>query len=118
MGYRKSSKCVGKTAGGALTEYDSLECARDGARHVKLAYGNDVTPYRCDRCRLWHLAPAGRQTPSSTCHDCAGRDGQPKQAYASEEAAERRAEILRNERLVELTTYCCPHGAGWHLTKG
>ena len=117
MAYRKSSQCTGKTSGGPLTEYDSLECARNGARHVKMAYGNAVTPYRCDRCRHWHIAPASRQTPSSTCHACAGSDGQPKQAYETQDAAERRAEILRRERGVRLTTYWCPYGAGWHLTK-
>jgi hypothetical protein len=118
MGYRKSSTCMGKTSGGALTVYDTQECAREGARHVKLSYGNDVTPYRCERCRHWHVAPANRQKPSSTCMACAGRDGQPKQAYETEYAAERRAEILRRERHVDLTTYACRCGSGWHLTKG
>jgi hypothetical protein len=118
MGYRKSSKCVGKTTGNALTEYDTQECALEGARHAKSVYGSEMLPYRCGHCQRWHVAPASRQTPSSTCQACAGRDGQPKQAYETADAAERRAEILRRERGVYLTTYCCPCGQGWHLTKG
>lgn len=35
MGYRKSSRCVGRTSGTALTEYDTQECAREGARQIE-----------------------------------------------------------------------------------
>ena len=58
MGYRKSFKCMGKTTGGALTESHTQECVWEGARHVKVAYGNDVSPYHCDRCPKWPVKGA------------------------------------------------------------
>lgn len=85
--------------------------AEEGARHALAAYGNRMVPYRCDRCGAWHLCPADRHTPSHHCYSCS------KQAYDSEEAAERRAHILEQERGTWLRVYVCPHGEGWHLTS-
>ena len=112
----KSSTCVGKVSRAPLTEYDSRDEALDGAEYVLSAHGKRMTPYRCSRCGLWHLAPNDRQTPSRECQYCCGRDGRPKATYETQEAAERRAEILERERGVYLRAYPCS-GGGWHLTK-
>lgn len=118
MGSRKSTICIGKTSGQSVTEYDSEYEANDGAAHARLAYGHDLVPYLCNRCDLWHLAPRSRQTPSTTCRHCTGADGRLKEAYGTEQDAERRAEILRAERGIRLRAYPCEYGQGWHLTKG
>lgn len=118
MGSRKSFTCVGKTSGLPVTEYDSLEEAWDGAEYASAAHQNELVPYQCNRCQLFHLAPKNRQTPSRTCHSCAGADGRPKEAYASLQDAQRRADILRSERGIFLRAYQCDYGSGWHLTKG
>ena len=118
MGFRKSTICIGKTTRAPVTEYDSAEEARQSAEHSRLARGMDLVSYQCDRCQLWHLAPKNRQTPSTTCHYCRGADGRAKEAYASEQDAERRAAILRSERGISLRAYACQYGQGWHLTKG
>lgn len=117
MGSRKSTLCIGKTSGQPVTEYDSEYEAHDGAAHARLAYGQDLVPYLCNRCHLWHLAPRSRQTPSTTCGHCTGADGRRKEAYASELDANRRAAILRAERGIVLRAYPCEYGQGWHLTK-
>lgn len=117
MGFRKSMTCIGKASGQPVTEYDSEYEAHDGAAHAQLAYGQDLIPYMCGRCQLWHLAPRSRQTPSSTCGHCTGADGKPKESYANERDAARRAEILRTERGIHLRAYPCAYGQGWHLTK-
>lgn len=117
MGFRKSTTCTGKTSRQPVTEYDSEYEASAGAAHASLAYGQDLVPYQCNRCHLWHLAPRSRQTPSKTCGHCTGADGRPKEAYATERDAERRAEILRAERGLFLRAYPCEYGQGWHLTK-
>lgn len=118
MGFRKSTTCIGKTSKAPVTEYDSPEEARQSAEHSRLDHGMHLVPYQCDRCQLWHLAPKDRQTPSRTCHHCRGADGRPKEAYASEQDAQRRAAILRSERGLCLRVYACQYGQGWHLTKG
>jgi len=117
MGSRKSVTCIGKTSRTPVTEYDCQEDAQNGANHARLAYGTDLVPYQCSQCRLWHLAPRSRQTPSTTCHYCNGGDGRPKESYASEQDADRRAAILRTERGISLRSYPCEYGQGWHLTK-
>ena len=118
MGFRKSAQCVGQGSKQSLTEYDTSEEAQAGAAHVAARYGSDTVPYRCSRCGRWHLAPRNRQTPSSPCGSCRGKDGSPKEAYHTEQDAERRAAILARERGTSLRVYACPRGEGWHLTKG
>jgi hypothetical protein len=113
---RKSIICTGKVSRTALTEYDSEAEALEGARYALDRYGQHNVPYRCNRCSLWHLSPANRQTPSTTCDVCHGQDGRPKATYATQQDAERRAAILLSEQGVELRAYPCDHG-GWHLTK-
>lgn len=117
MGSRKSTQCIGKTSGQPVTEYDSETEALAGAEHARLAYQNDLVPYRCNKCGFWHTAPRSRQTPSTTCYHCTGADGRQKEAYASEQAAETRAAILGREQGIYLRAYVCEYGQGWHLTK-
>lgn len=118
MGFRKSTQCVGKGSGQYLMEYDCFEDAQAGADHAQARYGSASVSYPCHRCGLWHLAPRDRQTPSTPCSYCQGADGKPKDAYDTAQNAERRADILYRERGVSLRVYECPHGQGWHLTKG
>lgn len=91
--------------------YPNQQWAEEGARHALETYGNHMVPYHCDRCGSWHLCPANRHTPGHYCHGCS------KQAYASEDAAERRALILEREQGTWLRVYECPYGEGWHLTS-
>ncbi|MFH1466556.1 MAG: hypothetical protein ABIO70_19380 [Pseudomonadota bacterium] len=94
-----------------MRAYANLAAAEDAARHALTAHGHPMVPYHCDRCGSWHLCPAERHTPSHTCVSCG------KQAYDTEEAAARRAEIQREQRGVSLRVYACPYGDGWHLTS-
>lgn len=118
MASRKSASCFGRVSGKPLTEYDSQGDAERGAEHARAAYGRDLVTYACQRCGRWHLAPADRQTPSTTCYGCRGRNGRAKAAYETYEDADRRASILATEEGVYLQPYACPYGSGWHLTKG
>lgn len=113
----KSRTCTGVVSKEPLTEYFSESEAREGAAYALARHGRAMVPYRCQRCDHWHLSPSDRQTRSSTCSSCAGRDGRPKARYESEDAATRRAEILAHEQHVSLRAYPCPYGGGWHLTK-
>lgn len=118
MDYYLSTTCVGKVSGKPLMSYDSQAAAEYGAEHARQRYGNRMVSYHCENCDNWHLAPADRQTPGDYNCGCVGRDGQPKRAYESYDDAERRAEILRDERWTSLKVYPCPRGGGWHLSKG
>ena len=117
MGFRKSTICIGKKSQQPVTEYDSQAEARDGADYARLTHRSHLVPYLCDCCRLWHLAPKNRHTPSTTCYFCTAANGKPKQAYVTEEVARRRAKIVGIERGITLCSYPCRYGQGWHLTK-
>ena len=117
MGSRKSQRCMGKISGSPVTEYDSQAEAYQGAEYARLTFGTTQDPYRCKVCRLWHLAPKDRRTPSTSCPHCTGADGRSKDAYATEQAATRRASILYAEQRIVLRAYSCEYGQGWHLTK-
>lgn len=52
------------------------------------------------------------------CPECVGRDGEPKRAYDTEWEAEEVAVDREIRSGVPLSVYPCPHGYGWHLTKG
>lgn len=105
-----SSICV-NSRGKPRRAYPDRSAAEAGAAHVLAAHGNRMVPYRCSRCSAWHLSPAERYTPSFYSSECS------KQAYESEHAAVRRAQILEQERGTRLRVYECPHGEGWHLTS-
>ena len=113
----KSKTCTGKKTGKPLTEYGAESEAREAALYASAEYKRHLTPYLCQVCNKWHLSPANRQTPSKKCAFCAGGDGQPKDAYGSEQDAKRRAAIIRKESGVSLRVYACQYGNGWHLTK-
>lgn len=116
--YRKSTTCIGKVSGKPLTEYDTEYEAQIGAQRAQAKHQKDFAYYRCDKCGLWHLTPLHRQTPSQVCLDCADSNGKQKAAYATQDAAKKRAAILWSERRVKLQIYPCPYSKGWHLTKG
>ena len=114
----KSDTCFGKQSGEPLTVYFSLIDAEVNAEHLKFVHDKEMVPYECPRCGNWHLSPAERQTPSTSCPVCTGGDGRSKESYQTEQQALRRAEILYDERGISLQVYECEYGHGWHLTKG
>ena len=113
----KSTTCFGKKTGKPLTEYLTQQEAQEGADHVNGSYGNKLVPYPCRECGMWHLSPSDRQTPSTKCSHCTGKNGNAKDSYQSCEDAQRRADILRKEQGASLSVYACEHGNGWHLTR-
>jgi hypothetical protein len=106
----KPSTCV-SSLGKPRRAYPDRSSADDGACHALSAHGNRMMPYRCTHCGSWHLCPTDRHTPSYYSSVCS------KQVYDSEDAAFRRARILKQERGTRLRVYECPYGEGWHLTS-
>lgn len=115
---RKSATCKGKVSGKPLTEFTSRHEAMRAAEDANLQIGNNFKPYKCSTCKKWHLSPAERVTPSSICRSCRGADGKLKDLYQSEISAQKRAEIISEEKGVHLQVYKCGYSNGWHLTKG
>ncbi|WP_281213270.1 hypothetical protein [Shewanella insulae] len=113
----KSETCFGKTSGKPLTQYYTEGEAQEGADYSKEYYGNNLIPYHCGKCDLWHLSPKSRQTPSQKCDRCTGGYGVSKDSYRSKREAHLRANIIYEERGVLLRVYKCKFGSGWHLTK-
>lgn len=113
----KSETCFGKLSGKPLIQYYDQEEAQVAANYCKEFYGNDMSPYRCDKCDLWHLSPKSRQTPSQKCNRCTGGYGVEKASYHSKNAARLRASIIYDEQGISLRVYKCKYGSGWHLTK-
>lgn len=105
-----TATCTGRN-GKPLRSYPDRSTADDAAKYASSTWGNRMVAYSCGRCARWHLCPADRHTPSHECDSCS------KRSYDSEGDAERRAEILRDERCVALRVYACPAGDGWHLTS-
>ena len=109
------SRATGKPLKAYLSEFEAAHCAEIASER----YGNPLTYYECDDCGLYHLTPSDRYTPSTECHDCSWSGSyKAKKLYLSRAAAERRAEILFEERQVRLSVYPCPYHDGYHLTKG
>ncbi|HCE3305607.1 TPA: hypothetical protein NG563_000387 [Vibrio parahaemolyticus] len=113
----KSETCLGKMSGQPLTEYYTEDDAKNAAEYSKEHYGNDLTPYNCTKCGLWHLSPRSRQTSSKKCSRCTGRDGVYKDSYRSKREARLRADIIYEEHGISLRAYKCKYRSGWHLTK-
>ena len=105
-----------KKNGEPLVTYLSKHDALNGANHV-IIYGNQLMPYRCPKCGYFHLTPENRHTPSKKCSYCLDSNGNSKELYETQEAAERRAEIIAEEKGIRLKIYKCPYQDGWHLTK-
>jgi len=116
MGHRSAS-CFSKKTGKSLMAYGSEAEALQQAHHTRVKYQNDLAPYRCRTCNLWHLAPKNSRIQLETCSFCQGRDGNFKLSYPDEEFAERRAEKLSMATYARLRPYECPYGEGWHLTS-
>ncbi|QPL42080.1 hypothetical protein IT970_11420 [Pseudoalteromonas sp. A41-2] len=113
----KSETCFGKVSGKPLTQYyDEVE-AQGAADYSKEHYGNDLIPYQCVKCDLWHLSPKSRQTPSQKCNRCTGGYGVEKESYRSKIEARKRANIIYDEQGISLRVYKCKYGNDWHLTK-
>lgn len=109
-----SPTCTSKK-GTPLKSYDSELEADEAAEYVKYQYKNEQVKYKCQKCGYWHLSPKERQTPNhvSTCLDS---DGKPKHAYPTRETAEKRAEIIFQEKGIKLSVYQCGSCHEWHLT--
>ena len=114
----KSDMCFSKHDNTPLTTYLSEDEAQNGADFVNSEHGTNLVPYKCNRCNEWHLSPRNRSTKSTKCYDCTDRLGHYKDLYATKDDAQKRADILYEERGVLLNLYQCPHNNGWHLTKG
>lgn len=109
---RYSESCFDDYTGDRLREYDRRADAVRGPKLDPLE-SRTMEPYRCGKCDHWHSRPAVDLGPIPTdtmCLMCRGRDGQPKVAHPTPEAA-------MSVAVAGLSTYPCPHGRGWHLTK-
>lgn len=109
---RKSKSCS-DSAGKPEIEYDSQSLAQSAADY-SLEYdefSDQLFPYKCTRCRYWHLSPRPIHTPNDDCLNCG------KKLYASRDDAERMAEITYAEKGIRLHIYKCPFDRGWHHTR-
>ena len=97
-----------KKDGPPLKTYESEYEAQEAIEYVKRQYGNEQVSYKCSRCGYWHLSPKERQTPNHISY-CLDSNGKTKQAYPTYEAAKRRAEIIFDEKGIELFVYHCDH---------
>ena len=113
----KSTTCTGNN-GKPLTEYTTQVEAKEGAIYEKETHRVDLAPYRCPKCKKWHLSPKDRQIASRTCVSCRDSFGKSKELYETEAAARKKAQILKRDHGVTLKVYRCPHNKGYHLTKG
>lgn len=116
MGHRSES-CFSKKTGKPLIVYGCEAEALQQAHYTRVTYQNDLAPYLCRVCNLWHLAPKKLSIQLQPCFCCRGRNGNYKLSYPDEEFAERRAEKLSTDSYARLRPYACPHGDGWHLTS-
>lgn len=113
----KSKKCRGKISGKQLTSYESEEEALEAIKYLKKKhiFNNPMVVYKCPTCGYFHLSPKSRQTKSVTC-GCLDSNNKQKQLYETKESAQRRADIIKKEKRVELYVYPCPSNKGFHLT--
>ena len=114
---RKSSTCFGRS-GNPLSEYETIETARESAGYEN-ARNADVKliAYVCSKCGKFHLKPEQWYVPKlETECSCTDANGNKKDAYPTEDAAQKMVRI-RSQFGVFLHTYRCPVGNGWHLTS-
>lgn len=111
-------QCLSKHTGKPRATYQSEYEVNEAVRYVLDTHGNDVVPYLCGKCKLWHLSPKERHTPSHDCLDCTDRYGKIKQSYVTEKCALNRAKIRGKSSGKKLRVFPCPYGDGWHLTSG
>lgn len=98
----KSNSCYSRATKKPLIEYATEADAGRAAQHMLKKFSKSFVPYRCKKCRFWHLSPLSRWTPSEKCPVCISGDGIPKDSYRSESQAETRANIIYNERGISL----------------
>ena len=118
----KSTTCKGSN-GQFLEEYHSLsaaEIAIDNLRTGRIVReGRDphlqYAPMPCSRCGYWLITPVNKKKKSMFCTDSALFL---KDIYSTREEAQKTADWMKKEKKVQLYPYKCPHGSGWHLTKG
>ena len=109
----KSTTCLTVRGEPCSTYYSEAE-ALEGAKYVKLEHGTDMSPYQCSKCGDWHLKHAGHLGKCSFCKDA---NGNPKELYATYEAAKRAASFaIEKGDAVYLEVYKCPCSNGYHLT--
>ena len=98
-----------------LKSYYSEEEAYRAVEYVRKKYNDEQVIYSCSKCGFYHLSHKNRQTP---CHisNCLDSNGKQKQAYETKEAAEKRAEIIFNEKNIKLKVYKCDDCKYYHLT--
>jgi hypothetical protein len=65
-----------------------------------------------------HISQIAVALPPRKCKRCRGQDGNEKDVYETAGAATDAAEFIEKDRGLRLKVYECPHGNGWHLTKG
>ena len=102
--------CIGSN-GKKLRDYLSEAEAMQAADYVGLTFGNQMLPYKCEKCRFWHLSPKERYTPSQYCFTCG------KELYQDKQSGQKRAQIIYMEKGVKLNLYRCNFNVGWHLTS-
>ena len=115
----KSRTCR-SSQGKGLSEYRNRADADSAANYCSDQLSIGMVSYRCLQCQKWHISPADRQTQSRPWCDNSCRDskGVLKDAYYTQQDAERRASILWQENRVQLCAYQCPASDMWHLTHG
>ena len=114
----KSESCFDLRTGAPLWEYETHAEAVRAARLRPLEW-REHEAYECYKCGKWHRRPVTDSAPApndALCLMCKGRDGQPKQSYPTAATAMEAAASLPARE--ELGVYECPHGRGWHLTRG
>ncbi|MBC8196598.1 MAG: hypothetical protein H8E60_01790 [Candidatus Marinimicrobia bacterium] len=113
----KSNTCK-SNYGEFLSEYNTKYNAKEHSQYLKLDHDSELTPYKCNTCKKWHLSPKNRHTPSIICTTCTDGNKKPKELYFTKKGAQIRKTIILKEQKIKLKIYKCPNGDGWHLTKG
>lgn len=113
----KSATCFSHN-GAPLSEFYSESEAQESADYENSLRPNaDLVPYKCEKCGRWHLKPKEFLVQKlSSCCSCVDSNGRAKDAYPSQEEAQKMANI-RAKAGVHLAVYKCPEGNGWHLTS-
>lgn len=113
----KSSTCFSKS-GNPLSVFKTEAEAQRSADHERLERGMSLSPYQCEQCRDWHLAPQeSRVAFKEYACLCLDSDGKSKRLYTTREDAEKARISSEKARGNKLTVYECPERGGWHLTK-
>lgn len=115
---KQSDSCRDPATGAWLWEYENRREATRSRQPASLVV-REMEAYECGKCGLWHRRPIrdGAIPTDVLCMHCVGRDGMPKQSYATADDAMLAADFLSSVG-PDLSIYVCPHGRGWHLTKG